>query len=311
METRSIGQLQVSVVGLGCNNFGGRMDYDSTVQVIDAALDAGINFFDTAYVYGGDMGSSEELIGRALKGRRNQVLLATKFGHRNESDEPKGRAEYIRRAVEISLRRLDTDVIDLYQMHFPDEQTPIAETVDALNELVKAGKIREFGCSNFSAKMLQDAAAAVKPGESRFESVQNYYSMLHREPETDGVLAECERQSIGILPYFPLEKGLLTGKFRQGADVPQGTRLTNRPEELSDDKLAVVEKLIQFAEARGHTILELAFSWLLTKPVISSVIAGATKVEQIHANAAAANWKLSDVDLQEIDTLLTEPTAQA
>jgi aryl-alcohol dehydrogenase-like predicted oxidoreductase len=309
METRSIGQLQVSVVGLGCNNFGGRIDYDATVAVIDAALDAGITLFDTADVYGGN-GKSEEFIGKALQGRRDKVILATKFGSKMEAGEG-AKADYIRIAVEDSLRRLNTDVIDLYQLHWPDASTPIEETLGALDELVKAGKVREIGCSNFSVPMLQEAeAVSQRTGGALFKSVQNHYSMLKRDPENDGVLAECERQGLGFLPYFPLERGLLTGKFRKGEDVPQGTRLSKQPDQLTDDRLDVVEKLIEFAESRGHTVLELAFSWLLSRPAVSSVIAGATKPEQIQANVAAVNWSLRDADLQEIDTLLAEVPAQ-
>lgn len=303
MQTRALGQLQVSVVGLGCNNFGGRIDYDATVAVIDAALDAGINFFDTADVYGGN-GKSEEFMGRVLQGRRDRVLIATKFGNRMEGAGEGAHPDYIRVAVENSLRRLQTDVIDLYQIHKPDPNVPIADTLGALDELVKAGKVREIGCSNYTADMLRESEAVTRSGAARYESVQNHYSMLTRDPESDGVLAECARQGLAFLPYFPLEKGILTGKFRQGQDVPQGTRLTNRPEELTEDRLAKVEKLIAFAEARGHTILELAFSWLLTRPTVASVIAGATKPEQILANVAAADWTLSDADLQEIDSLL-------
>jgi aryl-alcohol dehydrogenase-like predicted oxidoreductase len=309
METRSIGQLQVSVVGLGCNNFGGRIDYDATVAVIDAALDAGINFFDTADVYGNG-GNSEEFMGRALKGRRDQVILATKFRHKMEGQGEGASPEYIRTAIEASLRRLNTDVIDLYQIHRPDPDTPIADTLGALDELVKAGKVREIGCSNFSAEQLREAETAVQSGAARFESVQNHYSLLTRDPENDGVLAECERQGLGFLPYFPLERGLLTGKFRQGEAVPQGTRLSNQPEQLSDARLGIAEKLIGFAEARGHTVLELAFSWLLARPVVSSVIAGATKPEQIHSNVKAASWSLTAADLQEIDALLAEHSTQ-
>lgn len=303
MQTRALGQLQVSVVGLGCNNFGGRIDYDATVAVIDAALDAGINFFDTADVYGGN-GKSEEFMGRALQGRRDRVLIATKFGNKMDGAGEGAHPDYIRVAVENSLRRLQTDVIDLYQIHKPDPTVPIADTLGALDELVKAGKVREIGCSNYTADMLRESEAVTRSGAARYESVQNHYSMLTRDPESDGVLAECARQGLAFLPYFPLEKGILTGKFRQGQDVPQGTRLTNRPEELTEDRLAKVEKLIAFAEARGHTILELAFSWLLTRPTVASVIAGATKPEQIFANVAAADWTLFDADLQEIDSLL-------
>lgn len=303
MKTRALGQLQVSVVGLGCNNFGGRIDYDATVAVIDAALDAGINFFDTADTYGGN-GKSEEFMGRALKGRRDQVIIATKFGSTMEGAGEGAHPDYIRTAAEASLRRLQTDVIDFYQIHKPDPNVPIADTLGALDELVKAGKVREIGCSNYTADMLRESQAVTQPGAARFESVQNHYSMLTRDPESDGVLAECERQGLAFLPFFPLERGLLTGKFRQGQAIPEGTRLSNAPDFLTEERLAVVEKLITFAEARGHTILELAFSWLLARPTVASVIAGATKPAQIHGNVAAVGWTLSEADLQEIDSLL-------
>lgn len=301
MQTRPIGSLNVSVVGLGCNNFGRRIDYDQTVAVIDAALDAGINLFDTADVYGGGM--SEEFIGRAIQGRRDQVIIATKFGNNMEGQGKGAHPDYIRLATEASLRRLNVEVIDLYQIHVPDSEVPMADTLGALDELVKAGKVLEIGCSNFSADQLREAEAAVKPGGARYESVQNHYNLFHREPEA-AVLPECERQKLGFLPYFPLASGLLTGKFRQGQPVPEGTRLTGNEKALAEENLARVEKLIAFAEARGHTILELAFSWLLARPVVASVIAGATNPGQIHANVAAASWTLNAADMAEIDTLL-------
>lgn len=302
METRTIGSLQVTVVGVGCNNFGSRLNYEQTEAVINAALDAGINFFDTADIYGGTR--SEEFMGRILGSRRKDVIIATKFG----GGDPPGGAhpDYIHKAVEASLRRLNTDVIDLYQLHTPDRNVPIADTLGALDALVKAGKVREIGCSNFSAEQLREAEAGVKPGAARFVSVQNDYSLLHREPEA-GVLAECERQGQAFLPYFPLARGLLTGKYRFGQPVPQGTRLTSRPP--TDEQLARVEPLIAFAESRGHTILDLAFSWLLTRPVVASVIAGASNREQINANVAAAGWKLTEADLAEIDTILSMPAS--
>lgn len=302
METRPIGKLNVSVVGLGCNNFGRRIDYEQTVAVIDAALDAGINFFDTADVYGG--GLSEEFIGKALAGRRDQVIIATKFGNQMEGQGKGAHPDYIRVAAEASLRRLNTDVIDLYQIHTPDHDVPIAETLGALDELVKAGKVREIGCSNFSAEQLREAEAGTKPDGARFESVQNRYSILFRQPDDD-VLPECARQGLGFLPYFPLESGLLTGKYRLGQPTPEGTRLQSDNPALSERNLRRVEHLIEFAESRGHTILELAVSWLLTKPVISSVISGATKPEQVQANVGAAGWKLTTADLREIDVIVT------
>ena len=305
METRKIGSLDVSIVGVGCNNFGRRIDADAAAKVVNAALDAGINFFDTADVYG--QGQSEEFLSRALGQRRSQVIIATKFRSKMDGQGEGASPDYIRVAVEASLRRLKTDVIDLYQLHSPDDSVPIADTLGALDDLVKAGKVREIGSSNFSAVQIREAEAASQAAHGAgFVSVQNYYSMLHREPEPD-VLNECERLGLGFLPYFPLESGLLTGKIRAGQPVPEGTRLSNAETQhrfVNDQRLAIVEKLIAYAESKGHTILELAFSWLLAKPVVASVIAGATKPEQIHANTAAPNWKLSAADLAEIDTLL-------
>lgn len=298
METRKIGPLDVSVVGLGCNNFGRRLDEKASAAVIDAALDAGINFFDTADVYGD--GHSEAFIGRALVGRRDRVIIATKFG--NQMEDGRGASPaYVRKAVEASLKRLNTDCIDLYQIHKPDPDTPIADTLGALNDLVRAGKVREIGCSNFSAEQLREAESAVRDGAARFVSVQNHYSLLHREPEAE-VLPECERLGLAFLPYFPLASGLLTGKYRLGQPMPENTRLSGRAP--SEEQLALVEKLIAFAEARGHSILELAVSWLLARPVVVSVIAGASNPEQVRANVAAAGWQLTDADMCEIDGLL-------
>jgi aryl-alcohol dehydrogenase-like predicted oxidoreductase len=303
MEMRRIGSLEVSAIGLGCNNFGGRIDAAATAKVIDAAIEAGINFFDTADVYGGT--KSEEFIGQALGKRRDEIVLATKFGIKLNDQRPGGaRPEYIRQAVEDSLSRLKTDRIDLYQLHRPDPEVPIKETLAALDALVQAGKVREIGCSNFSADQLREAERAAESG-ARFVSVQNEYSLFQREPES-GVLAECERQGLGFLPYFPLASGLLTGKYRRGQTPPAGTRLSGEraASQLTEEKLNKVEALIAFAEARGHTILELACSWLLTRPTVASVIAGATRPEQVHANAAAAGWQLSPDELSEIDGIL-------
>lgn len=304
MEKRRIGSLEATVVGVGCNNFGWRIDEDATRQVVDAALEAGINFFDTADVYGGT--KSEEFLGRALAGRRDQAVIATKFGAKVDEERRGARPEYVRRAAEDSLRRLGTDYIDLYQLHVPDPDVPIAETLGALDELVKEGKVRETGCSNFTAEMLREAEAAVKPGGARFVSVQNEYSLLKREPEK-GVLAECERQGIAFLPYFPLASGLLTGKYRRGQAPPEGARIQaeGRYEKLlSDENLETVEKLAAFAEGRGHTLLELAVSWLLAQPTVASVISGATSAAQVRSNAAAAGWKLTPEELAEVDRIV-------
>jgi aryl-alcohol dehydrogenase-like predicted oxidoreductase len=306
VNTRRIGSLAVSVVGLGCNNFGKRLDAAASSAVVHAALDAGITFFDTADIYGGTR--SEEYLGRALGARRDEVVIATKFGMRVDDERQGARPEYVRRAVEDSLRRLGTDRIDLYQLHRPDPTVPIADTLGALDELVRAGKVREIGCSNFSAEQLREAEAAVQPGAARFVSVQNEYSLLHREPERD-VLAECERLGLAFLPYFPLASGLLTGKYRQGQPAPQGSRIQAgwHAELLTEENLTIVERLIDFASARGHTLLELAFSWLLAHPVVASVIAGATKPEQVAADAAAARWDLTDADLAELDSVVPQP----
>jgi aryl-alcohol dehydrogenase-like predicted oxidoreductase len=308
LEKRKIGSLDVSVVGVGCNNFGGRIDETRTEQVINAALEQGINFFDTADMYAD--GRSEELLGRFLvdRGRRGDVIIATKFGNDMPGQGRGARPEYVRLALESSLKRLRTDYVDLYQLHLPDPEVPIAETLGALDELMKTGKVREIGCSNFSAHQIREAqsAAARHGGGARFVSVQNEYSLLHRDPE-EGVLDECERQGIAFLPFFPLMSGLLTGKYRKGGSIPEGTRVAKFERYrklLNDENLDKVEALINFAESRGHTILELAISWLLSHRVVSSVIAGATSAEQIRANVSSAGWKVSAADLDEIDSLL-------
>lgn len=309
METRKIGSLNVSVVGLGCNNFGRRLDAARTAEVVLACLDNGINFFDTADTYGA--GQSEDYIGQALKksGRRDEAIIATKFGNPMEGAGHGAHPDYIKKAVEASLKRLQTDTIDLYQLHVPDPEVPIADTLGALNDLVQAGKVREIGSSNFSAQQIREADEAVKPGAARFVSVQNRYSILHREPEQGGVLAECERLGIAFLPYFPLESGLLTGKVRQG-HAPEGTRLAESGTAsrfLTEHNVALAEQLTQFAESQGHTILELAFAWLLARPVVASVIAGATKPEQVKANAGAVGWKLTAADLAAIESIVSQP----
>ena len=297
METRRIGSLQVSVVGLGCNNFGARIDEATSTTVVHAALDAGITFFDTAELYAD--GKSEEFLGKALGRRRSGVIIATKFGHKRWHPDRGAHPTYIRRAVEASLRR---DVIDLYQLHTPDPLVPIADTLGALDELVKAGKVREIGCSQFSVEQLNEAAAAVKPGAAKFVSVQNEYSLLLREPER-GVLQYCEQHGMAFLPFFPLASGLLTGKYRKGKGVPEGSRIADWFDgKISREDLDHVEGLIAFAESRGHTILDLAFSWLRAHPMIASVIAGATTAEQVQANVAAA-WRLTSQEMAEIDRI--------
>lgn len=307
MQTRRIGSLSVSVVGLGCNNFGGRLDAEATARVVHTALDTGINFLDTADIYGGT--KSEEFIGRALKDRRNEAVIATKFGGKIDDERRGARPEYVRRACDDSLRRLAIDQIDLYQLHMPDPGVPIAETLGALNELVREGKVREIGCSNFSVAQLREAEAAVPSGGKRFVSVQNHYSLFHRDAERD-VLPECERLHLAFLPYFPLANGLLTGKYRKGRPLPEGTRLSGSgrtSDQLSEENLAKVEALIQLAESRGHSILDLAVSWLLSRSPVASVIAGATRPEQVKANAAAASWQMTPEDLARIDAIIPPP----
>jgi aryl-alcohol dehydrogenase-like predicted oxidoreductase len=302
MQTRVLGDggPEVSVVGLGTNNFGRRIDYDQTLAVIDAALDAGVTLFDTADIYG--QGMSEDYIGRALEGRRDRVILATKFGMPMDErpDDSRGRPEYIRWAVEGSLRRLRTDVIDVYQMHRPDDSTPIEETLGALNELVEEGKVRWIGASNFSVEQIETAERAARErGTARFVSVQNEYSLIDREAE-DEVLPACERLGIGFLPYFPLASGLLTGKYTRGVKPTEG-RLVDR--EISEAQWDAVDALKAFADARGIALLDLAFGGLLAQPAVSSVIAGATKPEQVRANVAAGATELSAADLEELRRL--------
>jgi len=303
METRRIGSLEVSVVGLGCNNFGWRIDADASAAAVNAALDAGINFFDTADIYGA--GQSEEFLGRALGARRSEALIATKFGMKMDEQRRGARPEYVRQAAEDSLRRLETDRIDLYQLHQPDAQVPIAETLGALDELVRAGKVREIGCSNFSGDQLRAAGAAVREGGARFVSVQNQYSLVDREPEADAI-PECVRSGIAFLPFFPLANGLLTGKYHRGQPLPEGSRARDGfgPKVFTDENLALVEALTEFAAGRGHSMLELAVSWLAAQPAVASVIAGAKSPEQVKANASAAGWRLSEADLAVIEAML-------
>jgi aryl-alcohol dehydrogenase-like predicted oxidoreductase len=310
METRRIGSLEVSLVGLGCNNFGGRLDAAQSTAVIHAALDAGVTLLDTADVYGGTR--SEEIIGDALLGRREGVVLATKFGMPLSEGGGGAKPAYLRKAVENSLRRLKTDRIDLYQLHRPDPETPVGETLAALDDLVRAGKVREIGCSNFSAAQLGEAAAAARAGAAWFVSVQNEYSLLARDAERE-VLPAASAAGLAFLPYFPLASGLLSGKYRKGQPAPAGTRLGAADGRLSgrflnDGNLARAEALAAFARAQGHTLLELAFSWLVARSAVSSVIAGATSSEQVRANVAAPSWKLSADELARIDEILQPAT---
>jgi aryl-alcohol dehydrogenase-like predicted oxidoreductase len=302
MRTRSLGDggPEVSVVGLGTNNFGGRIDYEQSLAVIDAAQEAGVTLIDTADIY--TQGLSEEFIGRALEGRRDRFVIATKFG-KPMDERPEGRRgnpDYVRAAVESSLRRLRSDVIDVYQMHEPDPETPIAETLGALNDLVHAGKVRWIGSSNFSAEQIQAAEDASRSaGFHRFVSVQNHYSLVEREAE-DEVLPTCERLGIGFLPYFPLASGLLTGKYTRGVEATEG-RLAGR--EIPEHRWDRAEALQGYADERGVSLLDVAVGGLLAMPAVSSVIAGATKPEQVHANVAAGAWEPSAEDVEALRAL--------
>ena len=300
MEYRSLGSLRPSLVGIGCNNFGWRIDSSGTAAVVDAALDAGINFFDTADCYGA--GQSEEFLGAALQGKRNKAIIATKFGIKMGEGKEGARPEYVREALDASLRRLQTDRIDLYQIHRPDPKTPIEDTLGALNDAVKSGKVREIGCSNFSVEQLRAARATTGP--HYFVSVQNEYSLMKREPEAD-VLPECSRTGVAFLPYFPLANGLLSGKYRKDEPFPESSRAKDSfgPKIFTDENLDRAEALMAFAKARGHSLLDLAFSWLASRPEVSSVIAGAKTAQQVQANSAAASWKLTPVELAEIDRI--------
>jgi aryl-alcohol dehydrogenase-like predicted oxidoreductase len=296
--------LQVSEVGLGCNNFGRRVDLEGTRAVVDAALEAGVTFLDTADIYGGQ-GGSEELLGQVLAGRRDQVVLATKFGmDMHDGATARGSAAYVARAVEASLRRLRTDVIDVYWYHEPDGVTPIAETLEALDHLVRDGKVRAIGASNFSAAQIEEAdAVARERGLTRFTAVQNEYSLLEREPEAE-VLPVCARLELGFVPYFPLASGLLTGKYRRGAQAPAGARLSGREQIASDQEFALVEALDEYARAREVELIDVAIGALLARPEVSSVIAGATKPEQVRRNAQARVWQPSGQDVTELYELL-------
>jgi len=303
MDTRTIGTLTVSEVGLGCNNFGMLIERKESDAVVGAALDAGITLFDTADMYGAT--KSEEYLGTALGARRDEIVLATKFGGPFEGHSGGATPAYVRTSLEDSLRRLGTDHVDLYQLHYPDPKTPIAETLGTLGELVAEGKIREIGCSNFDGAMLEEAAGAVKDGAPGFVSVQNEYNLLHRDPE-DEVLGFCDRTHTAFLPYFPLASGLLSGKYRSG-EAPKGTRLaawgSYAKDQLSDERLATVAALNSLAQSEGHTVLDLAFAWLLSRPSVASVIAGATKPAQVAANVAAGQWKPSADLLAQVDAI--------
>lgn len=310
MLTRNLGRsgLRVSLVGLGCNNFGGRIDLEATRKVVDAAIEHGITLFDTADIYG-ERGGSETALGEVLGARRKQIVLASKFGMEMDAEGIKkgGSRRYIMNAVEDSLRRLRTDWLDLYQIHRFDPLTPIEETLRALDDLTRQGKVRYIGCSNFAPWQMADAAWAARDlGVPGFASCQDEYSLLVRGAEKE-LIPAARHYGMGLLPYFPLANGALTGKYRRGAAMPEGARLTKLPQRaeqiFSDENWERIEKLAAFCEARGRTLVELAFSWLAAQPVVSSVIAGATRPEQIAANVKAADWALTLEELAEIDTI--------
>jgi aryl-alcohol dehydrogenase-like predicted oxidoreductase len=310
MQKRKLGATgpEVSLVGLGTNNFGGRIDLAASRPVIDKALDLGITFIDTADIYG-NKGGSEEVLGNVLGARRKNIVLATKFGlPMDNAGKLRGASRrYIVTAVEASLRRLKTDWIDLYQLHRPDAQTPIEETLRALDDLVKAGKVRFIGCSNFSATQLKEAqVASARNHIASFVCCQEEYSLLERGLEKE-LTPLIRKYGLALLPYFPLASGLLSGKYKQSAPLPAGSRLANDPPRgggvLNERNWRIVEALSAFAAARGHTLLELAMSWLASRPYIPSIIAGATKPEQVEQNVAAVGWPLSAADLAEIDRI--------
>jgi aryl-alcohol dehydrogenase-like predicted oxidoreductase len=304
--------LVVSAVGLGGNNFGFRTDEAATRQVVDAALDAGINFFDTSDTYGSPKGTSEELLGRALRGRRAAAIVATKFGGdmAGALGPDWGRRNsrrYIRMAVEASLRRLGTDWIDLYQLHWRDAGTPVEEILATLDDLVHEGKVRYVGCCNLSGWEIAEAVHTAREHDlTSYVSAQNHYSLLTRKAEEE-VIPAAEHYGLGVVPYFPLENGLLTGKYRRGAEPPPGSRLSDprfaQYQKVGDAPWDVIEALASFAKQRGHSLLDLAFAGLIARPAVSSVIAGATGPDQVRANAAAGTWALTAEDLAEVDRI--------
>jgi len=310
MEKRSLGAagLEASLVGLGCNNFGMKIDLAASRAVIDTALDAGVTFFDTADMYGN--GQSEEFIGQVLGPRRKEIVLATKFGGvamMRKSGEHWGSRDYITKCVEDSLQRLRTEWIDLYQMHYPDSTTPVEETLATLDDLMRQGKVRAVGCSNFSGAQLAEAETKAQDRHfARFVTAQNEWSLLKREAERE-VIPACERYGLGQLPYFPLASGLLTGKYHRGEAFAADSRLATLKffqGWATDDNFSKIEALQAFATKRGHTLLELAFSWLAAQPCVTSVIAGATTPEQVRANAGAASWKLTAAELAEVNAVV-------
>ena len=313
MEYRNLGRsgLQVSTVGLGCNNFGMRCDLEQSKAVVQKAIESGINFFDTADIYGG-RGKSEEMLGEALKSQRRNVVVATKFAVPMGDGPLWGGASrrYIFDAVEASLQRLGTDYIDLYQVHFPDAKTPIDETLRALDDIVRSGKVRYIGCSNFTGWMVADAHWIANIGHlTPFVSAQNQYNLLDRRIERE-LAPACEKFGLGILPYFPLASGFLTGKYRPGEKPAEGTRLAawgaRGDSMLSEPNFAMLTKLEDFAQTQGHTMIDLAIGWLASHAYVPSVIAGATKPEQVEQNVAAGAWKLTPDEMAEVDRI-TKP----
>ena len=310
MEYRNLGSsgLRVSLVGLGCNNFGMRLDLEQTRAVVDRAFDLGITLFDTADMYGG-RGGSETQLGKILGHRRKDIVLASKFGMAMSDDGAKIGASrrYIMSAVEVSLRRLKTDWIDLYQLHQPDPLTPLDETMQALDDLVTQGKIRYIGCSNLpSWQVVESQWISKSMGLNRFVSCQDEYNILNRNVEAE-LIPAMQKYGCGLLPYFPLASGLLTGKYKR-TEMPEGARLTDMPTfanriYLTDENFDIVDNLHKFANKTGHSILELAFGWMASRPTTASIIAGATKPEQIDANVAAVNWVLSQSEIDEVDKI--------
>lgn len=309
MQQRPFGTtaIKVSAVGIGCNNFGIRLDREATQRVVHAALDAGITLFDTADIYG-NRGDSERLLGEALGARRKDIVLATKFGLPMDGSGRRqgGSRRYVRQAVEASLKRLKTDWIDIYYCHRPDPATPIEQTLEALDGLVRQGKVRHIGCSNFSAAQMREAQDTARAkGLTPFAATQDQYNLLSREIERD-VLPVIEAEKLALLPYFPLASGMLTGKYRLGRPMPEGTRLSNARYSdrfLNDENLRIVERLDEFCAAHGRTLLELAFGWLLAKRSVASVIAGASTPEQVRLNAGATGSALAPDEVAEVDRL--------
>jgi aryl-alcohol dehydrogenase-like predicted oxidoreductase len=307
MEMRSIGAIPVPLAGIGCNNFGRRIDERRAREVVDGAFEVGATLFDTADLYG--EGRSEEFLGKALRSRRDEAVIVSKFGMATPPDGlTGGDPVWVARACEASLTRLATDRIDVYLLHTPDDATPIADSLVAMSRLVDEGKVREIGCSNFSAKQLEEAeGTAEEKGVRPFVTVQNEYSLLARDAREE-VLPACRRLGLSFMPYFPLASGLLTGKYRKGRPPPPGSRLAGPggwDELMTDERLDLVERLVDFAEQHGHSTLELAMSWLATQPAIATVIAGATSAEQVRQNAEAVDaWRLNDDELAEIDDLV-------